>query len=46
MYQYTLDAPRSHHCGFLAQTVQKMVELTYTAAGGDFDEEGKGIIRY
>ena len=35
---YTPDTPQSHQCGFIAQQVQQIDELTYAVATGEVDE--------
>ncbi|MFM7977865.1 MAG: tail fiber domain-containing protein, partial [Candidatus Fonsibacter sp.] len=40
--QYTADTPQ---CGFIAQLVQSIDELTYAAVGGQVGDDGKETIR-
>ena len=39
--QYTPDTPQSHQCGFIAQSVDKIDELTHAIVGGEVDDDGK-----
>ena len=44
--EYIADAPQSHLCGFIAQSVQKTDELNYAVVGGEIGEDGVESIRY
>jgi hypothetical protein len=42
---YTADAPQSHPCGFIAQSVQQIDELRHAVVGGIVGEDGKETLR-
>jgi uncharacterized coiled-coil protein SlyX len=43
---YTEDAPQSHQCGFIAQSVQQIDELRHAVVGGVIvGEDGKETLR-
>ena len=42
--QYTSDTPENHHCGLIAQSVEKLKELKYTVFDGEV-ADGKESIR-
>ena len=43
---YTAATPQSHHCGFIAQSVEQIDELKYAVVGGEIGEDGVESIRY
>ncbi|MFM7978399.1 MAG: tail fiber domain-containing protein, partial [Candidatus Fonsibacter sp.] len=43
--QYTSDTPQSHHCGFIAESVQSIDELQHAVLGGQVCDDGKESIR-
>ncbi|MFM7984065.1 MAG: tail fiber domain-containing protein, partial [Candidatus Fonsibacter sp.] len=42
---YTPDAPQSHQCGFIAQSVEQIDELKHTVVGGTVGKDGKESLR-
>jgi hypothetical protein len=42
---YTPEAPQSHRCGFIAQSVEKIEELKHIVEGGEIGEDGKESLR-
>ncbi|MFM7981415.1 MAG: tail fiber domain-containing protein [Candidatus Fonsibacter sp.] len=42
---YTADAPQSHQCGFIAQSVEQIGELRHAVVGGTVGEDGKESLR-
>ena len=44
VYNYMPDTPQSHQCGFIAQSVQQINQLTYAVVGGEIGEDGKETI--
>ncbi|MFM7988099.1 MAG: tail fiber domain-containing protein [Candidatus Fonsibacter sp.] len=42
---YTQDTPKSHQCGFIAQSVEKIDELKHVVEGGEIGEDGKESMR-
>ena len=44
--EYSEDPPQSHQCGFKAQSVQRIDELTYVAAGVVVGEGGQESITH
>ena len=36
--QYTPETPQSHQCGFIAQSVEKIEELSHALVGGEVDD--------
>ncbi|MFM7988546.1 MAG: tail fiber domain-containing protein, partial [Candidatus Fonsibacter sp.] len=40
--QYMPDTPKSHRCGFIAQSVQNIEELRHVVIGGEVGEDGTG----
>ena len=43
--QYTEDTPQFYQCGFIAQTVQQIEELSHPVVGGEIGEYGKDTSR-
>ena len=43
--RYTPDAPPSHQCGFIAQSVQHIDELKHAVVGGELDEDEHETLR-
>ncbi len=43
--EYTVEAPQSHQCGFIAQSVQQIDELRHAVVGGKVGDDGKESLR-
>ena len=43
--RYTLDAPQSYQCGFIAQSAQRIHEFKHAVVGGELDENGHETLR-